>query len=161
MPGFIKTALAIFGSIAAGGAAHAQGEARPSGDNLMEYPTGHAGLAEATRRARETLPRFFELAKAGLRGNYLLKMQLSGGGEVEHIWMEVTGLRSGVFQGRLANDPVVPGYQLGDPVELAVDEVEDWMINTGEARFGGYTIRAMLGDMPPAQAEELRRQFRD
>jgi len=35
------------------------------------------------------------------------------------------------------------------------------MINTGEARFGGYTIRAMLGDMPAAQAEELRRQFRD
>lgn len=96
-----------------------------------------------------------------MQGTYLLKMSLVGGGEVEHIWMEVTGMRNGIFQGRLANDPLTPGYQAGDPVELAPEEIEDWMINTGEARFGGYTIRAMLGDLPAAQAEELQRQFRD
>jgi len=159
MANLIKTALAIFASLAAGGGACAEGI--PSGDNLMDYPAGEAKLAEATRRARETLPRFFQLAKSGLQGSYLLKMSLSGGGEVEHIWMEVTATRNGIFQGRLANDPITPGYKAGDPVELALDDIEDWMINTGETRYGGYTIRAMLDDMPEAQAEELKRQFRD
>ncbi|UUP18969.1 DUF2314 domain-containing protein [Nitratireductor thuwali] len=161
MSRLIKIVLAILGSFAAGGGAHAEGGARPSGDNRMEYPTGDARLAEAMRKARETLPRFLQLADTGLRGAYLLKMRLAGGGRAEHIWVEVTGMRNGVFQGRLANDPVTPGYRAGDPVELSSDEIEDWMINTGEARFGGYTVRAMLGDMPAAQAEELRRQFRD
>jgi uncharacterized protein YegJ (DUF2314 family) len=160
MANLIRTALAMLGSLAAGGGAYA-GEAHPSRDNLLGYPAGEARLAAAIRKARETLPRFFELANAGLKGTYLLKMSLSGGGEVEHIWMEVTGMRDGIFQGRLANDPVTPGYKAGDPVELAMDDIEDWMINTGEARFGGYTIRAMLGDMPAAQAEELKGQFRD
>jgi len=108
MSRLVKSALAILGGVAAGGGAYAEGGARPAGDNLMQYPAGDAGLAEATRRARESLPRFFELAETGLRGTYLLKMQLSGGGEVEHIWVEVTGMRNGIFQGRLANDPVVP-----------------------------------------------------
>jgi uncharacterized protein YegJ (DUF2314 family) len=52
-------------------------------------------------------------------------------------------------------------YRAGDPVEVARDEIEDWMINTGDLRFGGYSVRAMLADMPARQAEALRRQFRD
>lgn len=161
MANLIKTALAMLAGLAAGGGAYAEKRADQSDDNLMGYPAGEARLAEATRKARETLPRFLHLAKSGLHGAYLLKMRLAGGGEVEHIWMEVTGVRKGIFQGRLANDPVTPGYKAGDPVELAPDEIEDWMISTGETRYGGYTIRAMLGDMPAAQAEELKRQFRD
>jgi hypothetical protein len=37
-------------------------------------------------------------------------------------------------------------YRAGDP---------------GDLRFGGYSVRAMLADMPARQAEALRRQFRD
>lgn len=151
------TVAAMFGE--AGGTAQAGGYAVD--ETLMNYPKGEVRFAAAAVKARATLPRFFELAKAGLPGVYLVKMRLEGGGEAEHIWVEVTDMRHGRFRGRLANDPIVPGYRAGDPVELARDEIEDWMINTGEARYGGYTIRAMLDDMPEAQAEALRRQLRD
>jgi uncharacterized protein YegJ (DUF2314 family) len=155
----VRTAAAIFRGLTGGG--HARAGGYQAGDDLMSYPAGDDRFAEAKRKAHATLPRFHELARAGLHGAYLVKMRLEGGGEVEHIWVEVTGLRGGRFQGRLTNDPVVPGYSAGDPVELHRHEIEDWMINTGEVRYGGYTVRAMLDDKHPAQAEELRGQLRD
>ncbi len=159
MHGIFKMMAAIFGGLAAGGAAQAGGT--QFGSDLMSYPAGVDRFAEAKRRAHATLPRFYELARAGLHGVYLVKMRLEGGGEVEHIWVEVTGLRGSRFQGRLANDPIIPGYAAGDAVDLRRDEIEDWMINTGEVRYGGYSVRAMLDDMDQDQAEELRRQLRD
>lgn len=161
MLNFLKSALGLHRSSPADDAPASDDQGTPAGDNLMQYPTGAARFAEAAKKARATLPRFFELARAGLSGTYLVKMRLAGGGEVEHLWVEVTGMRNGRFQGRLANDPVVPGYRAGDSVDIAQDEIEDWMINTGAARFGGYTVRAMLDEMPAAQAAELRRQLRD
>lgn len=133
----------------------------PVAGDLLQYPPGEPRFAAAARKAHSTLPRFLELAGAGLQGVYLVKVTLTGGGETEHIWVEVTGMRNDSFLGRLANDPVVPGYRAGDPVEVARDDIEDWMINTGDARYGGYSVRAMLDDMPAEMAAELRRQLRD
>lgn len=130
-------------------------------DNMMEYPSADCRLEEATRQARATLPRFFELAEAGLRGSYLLKMALSRDGHTEHVWMEVSDYRDGVFHGRLANEPAFTGHRIGDPATLKREDVEDWMINTSDARYGGYTVRAMLDDMPKKQADALRAEFRD
>ena len=155
----VRTAATIFRGLTAGG--HARAGGTQAGDDLMSYPAGDDRFAEARRKAQATLPRFNELARAGLHGAYLVKMRLEGGGEVEHIWVEVTGLRGDRFQGRLTNDPIVPGYSAGDAVQLHSHEIEDWMINTGEVRYGGYTVRAMLDDMQPEQAEELRSQLRD
>lgn len=152
----------ILGSFGLGrGAASGRADGPPVDDNLRCYPPAQVRFAQARAKARATLPRFLGLADGGLRGVYLVKMRLVGGGEVENIWVEVAGLRNGRFHGRLANDPVVPGYRAGDPVEVARDDIEDWMINTGDLRFGGYSVRAMLADMPARQAEALRRQFRD
>lgn len=124
--------------------------------------TGYDRFARARRQAHETLPRFFELARSGLPGAYLVKMAITHRGHTEHVWVEVTGLRDGVFEGLLANDP--QGDQplkAGDHMTVQLSEISDWMVNTGQHRYGGYSIRAMLDDMPKALADELRRQLRD
>lgn len=135
--------------------------AAPAGDNVLGYEAGEPALAEATRLAHARLPRFFELAKSRVEASYLVKIALTSANGHEHVWAQVDGFRDGVFQARLANEPMTQGYALGDPVEVRFGEISDWMVNTGTVRYGGYTIRAMLGDMPARKARELRRQFRD
>lgn len=133
-----------------------------STDNVASLPTGDPEIAAATQMARRTLPRFFELSRARLNGTYALKMSIEQGGEIEHIWMSVEAYRDGVFRGRLANDPKNLGrYKFGDAVTLREADIEDWMVNTGEHRYGAYTIRVLLKHMPPKEAEALRKQIRD
>jgi len=147
---------------AAGERAGSAGPSPATNDNAACLPAGDAEIAAAMETARRTLPRFFELSRAGLRGAYLLKMSIEQAGEIEHIWMEIDSYRDGVFLGRLANDPRNPGrYRFGDEVGLRETDVEDWMIRTDTHRYGAYTIRALLKQMPPADAEALRRQIRD
>jgi uncharacterized protein YegJ (DUF2314 family) len=129
--------------------------------NIVRRPTLDPEMALANQQARATLPRFFELAKSGVEGRYLLKMRIGGDDSGEHVWMEVSDYRDGVFYGNLANDPLTPGYHAGDEVTLRSEDVEDWMVNTGKVRYGGYTIRVLLQSMAPEEQTALRAQLRD
>jgi uncharacterized protein YegJ (DUF2314 family) len=135
---------------------------RPVKENVIAYHTSDAGLNAARAKARSTLPRFLELVSAGTPGTYTVKFPLTQNGATEHIWMQLTGYNDRGFTGLLANDPVNGRkYKRGDPMEVASADVEDWMINNGKVIHGGYTVRAMLKDMPKEQADKLRTMFRD
>lgn len=135
---------------------------RPVKDNVIAYHTGDLSMTSAKAKARETLPRFLELVNAGTAGTYTLKFPLTQNGETEHIWMQLVDYRGGTFVGLLANDPINgTKYRMGDRMEVAGADVEDWMINTGELMYGGYTVRAMLKDMPKEEADKYRPMFRD
>jgi uncharacterized protein YegJ (DUF2314 family) len=135
---------------------------RPMKENVIAYHTSDQSMNAAKRQARETLPRFLELVHAGTEGTYTVKFPLTQNGETEHIWMQLTDYRDGTFVGLLANDPVNGAkYKMGDRMEVASADVEDWMINTGELMYGGYTVRAMLKDMPKEEADKYRPMFRD
>ena len=97
-----------------------------------------------------------------MRATYSVKISIVQGGQTEHIWMEVDDYRGGVFHGRLGNDPQLPGkHRFGDEMTVREADVEDWMVNTGEHRYGAYTIRVLLKQLPRREAEALRRQIRD
>lgn len=158
-------AILIFGPLAAraGGLQTMTAEEEPGrriGENMLEYRTGDDRIVRAALRAQETLPRFFELARAGIRGTYLVKMPLTHDGHTEHVWVEVTGFDGKRFAGLVANEPAGGGaVRMGDPVSVPASGIGDWMVNTGEVRYGGYSIRVMLADMPEAMAAQFR--FRD
>lgn len=135
---------------------------RPIKENVVAYRVGDASISDARSAAVSTLPRFHELIEADMPATYTVKFPLTQNGATEHIWMQLDGYRNGRFVGRLANEPVNgKRYRMGDRIEVAEAEVEDWMVNTGSEMYGGYTVRAMLKDMPPEQAEKLRTMFRD
>ena len=139
-----------------------QTDARPVKENVIAYHTGDQSMNSAKKKARETLPRFLELVKAGTAGTYTLKFPLTQNGETEHIWMQLTDYRDGAFIGLLANDPVNgTKYRMGDVMKVASADVEDWMVNTGKLMYGGYSVRAMLKDMPKEEADKYRPMFRD
>jgi uncharacterized protein YegJ (DUF2314 family) len=135
---------------------------RPIKENIVAYRVGDVSIENARQMAVETLPRFHELIAADMPATYTVKFPLTQNGATEHIWMQLDGYRNGRFVGRLANEPVNGRrYRMGDRMEVADAEVEDWMVNTGSQMYGGYTVRAMLKDMPQDQADKLRTMFRD
>lgn len=131
-------------------------------ENVVAYHTGDEAMNAAKKKARATLPRFLELVNTGAAGTYTIKFPLTQNGETEHIWLQLLDYRDGTFVGLLANDPVNgTKYKMGDQMEVAKADVEDWMVRSGEVIYGGYTARVALNDMPKEQAEKYRLMFRD
>jgi len=164
---------ALFGYFGTGGpdrpmpippAAPGQSEAapRPMKENVVAYRTDDQNINAAKKTGQSTLPRFHELMAANAPGTYTVKFPLTQNGATEHIWMQLTDYKDGTFYGLLANDPVNGNkYKMGDAVQVAEADVEDWMINNGTEIYGGYTARAILNDMPKEKADKYKLMFRD
>lgn len=135
---------------------------RQVNDNVVAYHTGDDRMNLAKVRGRETLPRFLELMDRKTPGNYVVKFPLTQNGETEHIWLQIDGRRGSTFTGRLANTPVNGSrYKIGDRLSVSQDQVEDWMITSGDLIYGGYTARVAIADLPPERAEAMNKRFRD
>ena len=135
---------------------------RVIGDNVVAYATANEALRAARRKAQDTLPRFVSLMKSGMKATFTIKFPLTQNGNTEHIWLQVADMRDGAFIGRLANKPVNgTNYEIGQPMTVDMADVEDWMVRTADAIYGGYTARYQLKDLPTQQAERLAAMFRD
>jgi len=132
------------------------------GDNVVAYATANEALAEARKKARDTLPRFVSLMKSGMKATYTVKFPLTQNGHTEHIWLQVADMKDGAFVGLLANKPVNgTKYQIGQAMTVASADVEDWIVRTSDVIYGGYTARFQLKDLPKQQAEKMALMFRD
>lgn len=132
------------------------------GDNVVAYTTVNEAIAAARSKARDTLPRFASLMKSGMKATFTVKFPLTQNGHTEHIWLQVADMKNGAFVGFLANTPVNgTEYKIGQPMTVASADVEDWMVRTSDAIYGGYTARYQLKDLPKQQAEKLALMFRD
>ena len=135
---------------------------RVIGDNVIAYTTANDALAEARRKARDTLPRFVSLMKSSMKATFTVKFPLTQNGNTEHIWLQVADMKDGAFIGLLANKPVNgTKYQIGQRMTVATSDVEDWMVRTADAIYGGYSARYQLKDLPKQQVEKLALMFRD
>ena len=131
-------------------------------DNVVAYTTANDALAAAKQKGRETLPRFVSLMQSGMKATFTVKFPLTQNGHTEHIWLQVSDMKDGKFIGRLANKPVNGSqYKIGQVMTVASADVEDWMVRTSDAIYGGYSTRYALKDMPKPQAEKLAGMFRD
>lgn len=135
---------------------------RPVKKNVIAYATQDPGMNAAKAKARATLPRFLRLIEAGMDGTYAVKYPLTQGGATEHIWVRVWKMKDGKFAGVLSNQPVNAGpLKMGDKVEVARAEIEDWMISTRSEIYGGYTARYAMKDLPKEEAAKYEAMFRD
>ncbi|MEL6860999.1 MAG: DUF2314 domain-containing protein [Pseudomonadota bacterium] len=121
------------------------------------------GLKAARAEAQRTLPKFLQKLRAKAPGTYSIKFPLRVSGKVEHIWLQVDRVNGAIFHGRLANKPVGAGseYRMGQSMQVAKHNVEDWMIRVPEGIYGGYTARHAATKMPPAERAELERMLLD
>jgi uncharacterized protein YegJ (DUF2314 family) len=104
-------------------------------------------MLAAVTEARQRWPEF--VAAFGARratGNYAVKAPVTRGDNTEFIWLEVIGLEPEFIHGKLANDPVnLEGLKLGDQVEVAVAELNDWTYRHTEAEdpAGLFTVKVL------------------
>jgi len=137
-------------------------ERRVINDNVVAYATANEALKAARRKARETLPRFVSLMKSGMKATFTVKFPLTQNGKTEHIWLQVGAMSDRAFIGQLANKPVNgTQYDIGAPMVVHMDDVEDWMVRTNDVIYGGYTARFQLKDVPTQEAKRLAAMFRD
>ncbi|MEM6973646.1 MAG: DUF2314 domain-containing protein [Pseudomonadota bacterium] len=119
-------------------------------------------MTAAILRARQTLPDILDqmitppLGTAG----YSIKVAVPTENDFEQMWMDncqPAGLR---LMCQAANDGVETGLKIGDPYSVEVEMIADWMYLEGDGIHGGYTLRLMLQQMAPEQADALRSRLR-
>ena len=99
-----------------------------------------AGKAEARRR----LPEFVDAFRRKDGEHFSIKAPVTAGGRTEHIWIEVDGVTDDRVEGRLGNEPVnLGGMKIGDRVDVALSDVEDWVVVRGGQPTGLFTARTV------------------
>lgn len=133
-----------------------------SDDNVVAVATGDEAMVGAVAKARETLPRFYELMSQKTPGTYLVKYPLEENGMVENIWVQLVDMTDNEFIGLLSNEPVhVKTKKMGDSVRFLKSEAKDWMIKNDKEIYGGYSMRVLLDTLPEDQSAALSAMLRD
>lgn len=130
-------------------------------DNTILLHEEDSGLLAARQQAQSTLPDFLTKFRKKAPGTYSIKFPLSVGGQVEHIWLQVDRFNGSIFYGRLANTPIGGEYRMGQSMEVARHNVEDWMIRVPEGIYGAYTARHAATKMPPHERAQLESMLLD
>ena len=119
-----------------------------------EDPEMNAAMTEARETVWELVDQLPELQSAGAQVS--IKVPVSEGAKVEHIWLANLRHENGMIRGNLANAPAgLPSWSHGDPIEVPLENISDWMVARDGQLFGGYTLFAMRDQMQG----ERRRQF--
>jgi uncharacterized protein YegJ (DUF2314 family) len=118
-------------------------------DNVAEAEKDDPELAEVARKARARLAELRPLVEKGLRppARLLVKAGFrTDDGNVEHMWLEVTGWSKDRLRGTLANEPHhVRDLHLGSSVDVPLSEVGDYLYTSPEGkREGGESSQILL-----------------
>lgn len=112
----------------------------------------------AIAKARETVSQFIEALEnpKPTDADFSVKLRIGEGEHTEHMWLSPVRYNSGKFIGILGNEPIYEQkVKFGDQVEVAENEITDWMyVNDGKL-VGGYSIRVLRDKMSPSQRKEF------
>lgn len=118
-------------------------------------PAMVAAIAEAQRTLSEFLA---VLAKPDpLITNIVFKYPLGG---KEHIWVDHVVRDGDYLTGRLANDPVAPGYTYQQEVRVKLSDISDWAYrNPAGVMQGHRTTRVLLRTAPATLRQQMFEDF--
>lgn len=117
-------------------------EKHPTRDDVAGVDDDDKEMLEAQKKARESLMQFVKAIQKREEGKrYLLKVKLSEGKEVEHVWLEPVKWNDPGLLGILAVDPVaLKRKKKGDRIAPLPGEITDWMILSEDGtKKGGFT----------------------
>lgn len=122
-------------------------------------------MRDAMAKAKETIPRFRELAAQNNRGMRVKVPFVSRSGTTEFLWAEVLSFHDSVLEVRYETPPVTHTGRLERLHTHRVSDLVDWQVELESGKYeGGYTTRVMFvrgreqwGSLPPElQAEEQK-----
>lgn len=119
-------------------------------------------MNNAIATARQTLHLFKDALNSGADSlqSFSLKVRYDApDGYGEHIWLNEVSLKDGVYTGIVNNEPnVITQVKFGDTVTVNPDDISDWMYLANNKLRGGYTLRAIMEKMSPAEREKMQEQ---
>ncbi len=112
--------------------------------SIDDDPRMIAAEAEAKRRLPEFLNAFHSQSGIDSDASFSVKANVTAGDRNEHIWIGVDHIENGHLTGRLANDPVnLPGYSLDSPVQIPLQDIEDWHYTANGESIGLFTVSVL------------------
>ena len=102
--------------------------------------------------AQETLPQFRALLRLPGEANALVcvKTRLTAGEASALVWLMVIKPTAGGFATSVFEIPrEFEGIEIGDRIEVASEDVTDWMYNMDGLLHGGYSLRYQRAHLPP------------
>jgi uncharacterized protein YegJ (DUF2314 family) len=99
-------------------------------------------IEKARLEATKRFPEFVKAFEDRLPNEkFFLKRKFSEGEHAEWMWVDVTEVREGRYLGSLENDPLwIKSVRRGDKVEVAPNEVEDWLFAQKGKPVGGFSF---------------------
>jgi uncharacterized protein YegJ (DUF2314 family) len=122
-------------------------------------------MREAMAKAKESIPRFRELAAQPNRGIRVKIPFVTSSGTTEYLWAEVLSFRDSQMEVRYLTPPVTHTGRLERLHTHPVSDLVDWQIESESGKYsGGFTMRVMFvrgreqeGTLPPeVEAEEKK-----
>lgn len=117
-------------------------------------------LARATGRARRNVGTFIAALRQPTadQRDFAVKKKFVQGDAVEHLWLSDVKFRGNRFVGTVDNRPRdIKGLKAGTRVAVNPDEISDWAYVDKGVLVGGYTVRALLMELSPAEREAFTR----
>jgi uncharacterized protein YegJ (DUF2314 family) len=118
-------------------------------------------MKRAVHEARRTVGVFIAaLAKpAASQSDFEVKKPFMQNGAVEHLWLAGVTFEGNRFVGYVDNKPVkIKGLKMGARVSVDPNEISDWAYVDNGRLIGGYTIRVLYSELPPAGRAALQKE---
>jgi uncharacterized protein YegJ (DUF2314 family) len=122
-----------------------------------------AAMKKAVQQARLTVGAFVKALKHPAVGqhDFEVKKPFIQGDVIEHLWLSGVTFSGNRFHGYVDNVPrKIKGVKMGDLVSVNPDEMSDWAFVQNGALMGGYTIRVLYSELPPAGRAALEKEAR-
>jgi uncharacterized protein YegJ (DUF2314 family) len=138
------------------------GCARPKptvADQVIPVARNDPEMQAAIAKPRSQLPVFWKaFAQPGQgESSFALKYKITDAKGVEHFWLIDIERKDGKVYGTINNDPnTVQSVKIGQRIDVADEQISDWMFMRNGKMVGNYTLRPLLKSMPPAEAAKLK-----
>jgi uncharacterized protein YegJ (DUF2314 family) len=133
-------------------------------DRVVSVAGDHPEMTAAISKGRETLPQFWQIFDTRAHGEngFSLKVRITDKKGTEYFWATDIERRGARLTGTINNDPeIVASVKLGQIIDIPEAEIADWLYLRDGKMVGNYTLRPLLKQMPPAEAERLKKMMAD
>jgi uncharacterized protein YegJ (DUF2314 family) len=145
--GFVLCAIMVVGFSFIDMVSNKQGQKGRTIEN-----TSTPALEQAKLQAQQNWQEFVQAFANRRPGDvFFVKAPFSEGGPVEHMWVNVQSMSDQGMAGTLDSRPqLLRQVKAGDPLQIALNEMEDWTYVSGGQRHGYFSYAAAMAQQQAA-----------
>jgi uncharacterized protein YegJ (DUF2314 family) len=121
--------------------------------------TDDAEMKAAIAAARARLPEFWKSLDHPAEGEYIfsLKVKISTKDGTEEFWVNEIKRQDGMITAKINTEPnTLQSLKLGQRIDVADDQILDWMFFRKGKIVGKFTLRPQMKKMSPEQLERFK-----